>query len=89
MAPFAVVAPLVGPAIDRIRGGRRFMVVLATALRSLVCVYMVSHVDDLYLFPSAFLILVFGRAYGIAKAALVPTVVDDDPSWCAPTRGCR
>ena len=78
MAPFAVVAPLVGPAIDRIRGGRRFMVVLATALRALVCVYMVRHVDDLYLFPAAFLILVLGKAYGIAKAALVPTVVDDN-----------
>ena len=39
---------------------------------------MVSHVDDLFLFPLAFLILVLGKAYGIAKAALVPTVVDDD-----------
>ena len=78
MAPFAIVAPLVGPAIDRIRGGRRFMIVLATALRAVVCVYMVSHVDDLFLFPSAFLILVLGKAYGIAKAALVPTVVDDE-----------
>jgi hypothetical protein len=78
MAPFAVVAPLVGPAIDRIRGGRRFMVVLASGLRALVCVFMVSHVNDLFLFPLAFLILVLGKAYGIAKAALVPTVVDDD-----------
>jgi MFS family permease len=78
MAPFAVIAPLVGPAIDRIRGGRRFMVILATGLRSLVCVFMVQHVDDLLLFPAAFLILVLGKAYGIAKAALVPTVVTDD-----------
>src|SRR5437868_14905282 len=37
MAPFAVVAPLVGPAIDRIKGGRRSMVILATGLRALVC----------------------------------------------------
>jgi Major Facilitator Superfamily len=78
MAPFAVVAPLVGPAIDRIRGGRRFMVVLAGGLRCLVCLYMVGHVNDLLLFPLAFLILVLGKAYGIAKAALVPTVVEDD-----------
>jgi MFS family permease len=78
MAPFAVVAPLVGPAIDRIRGGRRFMVVLAGALRAIVCIFMVGHVNDLLLFPLAFLILVLGKAYGIAKAALVPTVVDDD-----------
>jgi Na+/melibiose symporter-like transporter len=78
MAPFAIVAPLVGPAIDRIRGGRRFMVVLATGLRALVCLFMVQHVNDLFLFPAAFLILVLGKAYGIAKAALVPTVVNDD-----------
>ncbi len=78
MAPFAVVAPLVGPAIDRIKGGRRFMVMLASGVRALVCVFMVSHVNDLFLFPAAFLILVLGKAYGIAKAALVPTVVSDD-----------
>src|SRR3954447_10444187 len=78
MAPFSVVAPLVGPAIDRLPGGRRLMVVLATALRALVCLFMVSHVDDLFLFPSAFVVLVCGKAYGIGKAALVPTVVTDD-----------
>ena len=78
MAPFSVVAPLVGPAIDRIRGGRRLMVMAATGLRSLVCLFMVSHVDDLFLFPAAFLILVLGKGYGIGKAALVPTVVSDE-----------
>ena len=78
MAPFAVVAPLVGPAIDRLSGGRRLMVIVSTGLRALVCLFMVGHVDDLFLFPSAFLILVLGKAYGVAKAALVPTVVNDD-----------
>ena len=78
MAPFAVVAPLVGPAIDRIKGGRRLVVVLATGIRAIVCLLMVSHVDDLFLFPAAFLILVLGKAYGISKAALVPTVVTDE-----------
>jgi len=77
MAPYAVIAPLIGPAIDRIRGGRRFMVVLTCAVRALMCLFMVQHVDDLFLFPAAFVLLVFGRAYGIARAALVPTVVDD------------
>ena len=78
MAPFSVVAPLVGPAIDRLPGGRRMMVVLVTGLRALVCLFMVGHVDDLFLFPAAFLVLVFGKAYGIGKAALVPTVVTDE-----------
>ncbi|MEY2432579.1 MAG: hypothetical protein QOC92_2304, partial [Acidimicrobiaceae bacterium] len=78
MAPFSIVAPLVGPAIDRIQGGRRLMVVVATGLRAIVCLFMVNHVDDLLLFPAAFLILVLGKGYGIGKAALVPTVVTDE-----------
>lgn len=78
MAPFALVAPFIGPAIDRVRGGRRLMVILAAASRAVVAVFMAQHVNDLILFPSAFLVLVFGKAYGVAKAALVPTVVASD-----------
>src|SRR5581483_11180291 len=61
-----------------ISGGRRVMVVAACGLRALVCLFMVQHVNDLFLFPAAFAILVLGKAYGIAKAALVPTVVNDE-----------
>jgi hypothetical protein len=35
MAPFAVVSPLIGPAIDRARGGRRGMV-MRTPVRDMV-----------------------------------------------------
>ena len=34
MAPFAVVAPLLGPAIDRARGGRRLMIINPSAVYS-------------------------------------------------------
>ena len=34
--PFLVIAPLVGPMIDRIRGGRRFVVQLAALIRILL-----------------------------------------------------
>jgi hypothetical protein len=78
MAPFAVVAPLIGPAIDRIAGGRRLMVVAAAGSRALVCLFMMQHVNDLLLFPCAFAVLVLGKGYGIAKSALVPTVVGSD-----------
>ena len=36
MAPFIVVAPLIGPAIDRMRGGQRMVVVLVGLLRAVV-----------------------------------------------------
>ena len=75
VAPFAVVAPLVGPALDRSSGGRRWMVVGSSALRALVCLLMVRDVDSLLLFPEAFALLVLAKAYHVAKSALVPTAV--------------
>lgn len=80
IAPFAIVGPLMGPALDRMRGGRRLLVVLTGASRTIVCLLMARYVDSLLLFPLAFLILVLGKAYAIARAALVPTVVDNDES---------
>ena len=83
MAPFAVVAPLIGPAIDRVAGGRRLMVVAAAASRAAVCLFMMRHVNDLLLFPCAFLALVLSKGYSIAKSALVPTVVSSDAELVA------
>ena len=40
MAPFAVVAPLLGPVLDRSRSGRRAVVVLCHAGRAVVCLFM-------------------------------------------------
>jgi hypothetical protein len=78
MAPFAVVAPLIGPALDRARGGRRWMVVGASALRAIICVLMIGDLDSMLLFPEAFAVLVLAKSYHVAKSALVPTVVRDD-----------
>ncbi len=75
MAPFAVVAPLIGPALDRAKGGRRFIVIGTNAIRAVVCLMMVGHLDSLLLFPEAFAVLVLSKAYHVAKSALVPTVV--------------
>lgn len=79
MAPFAVVAPLLGPALDRSAGGRRMAVLATTAGRSVVCLLMAGDINRLLLFPEAFAFLVLSKAYAIAKSALVPAaVVDDD-----------
>ncbi|MGH9233795.1 MAG: MFS transporter, partial [Acidimicrobiales bacterium] len=78
MAPFAVVAPLIGPALDRARGGRRFMVIGANALRAVICVLMIRDIDGLLLFPEAFAVLVLAKSYHVAKSAIVPTVVSSD-----------
>ena len=78
MAPFAVVAPLLGPALDRMQGGRRLMVVLSCAGRAVVTAFLVANISSLWLFPLAFLFLVLAKSYAISKSALVPTVVADD-----------
>ena len=75
MLPFTVVAPLVGPALDRIPGGRRVIVVSCAAGKAVVSVFMVTHLDGLALFPLAFLTLVLSKAYAVSKSALVPSLV--------------
>ena len=75
MLPFTVVAPLVGPALDRIPGGRRVIVVSCAAGKAVVSVFMITHLDGLALFPLAFLTLVLSKAYAVSKSALVPSLV--------------
>ncbi len=78
MAPFAVVSPLIGPALDRTAGGRRFIVIASGALRAVLAILMFRHLDSLFLFPEAFLMLVLGKSYHIAKSAIVPGTVQGD-----------
>ena len=77
MAPFALIAPVIGPFLDRSRGGRKLMVFATCVGRAFFCILMALHVDNFLLFPEAFSTLVMQKAYSIAKSALVPTVVDD------------
>ncbi|MFT7474411.1 MAG: hypothetical protein ACI81L_001336 [Verrucomicrobiales bacterium] len=74
IAPFAVVTPLLGPAIDRSRGGRRGMIIGSLAMRALVAYFMSRHIDSLLLFPEAFAMLVLQKGYGVSRTALVPAV---------------
>lgn len=78
MAPFAVVAPLLGPILDRSRAGRRTVVVVSLIGRAIACVFMARHLSSPLLYPEAFVVLVFSKSYFITKAALVPATVEDD-----------
>ncbi|MCA1691131.1 MAG: MFS transporter [Actinobacteria bacterium] len=78
MAPFAVVAPVLGPALDRSRGGRRSMVILAAGSRALISLSMATHLDSPWLFPEAFALLVLSKAHGVTRSALVPSTVTSD-----------
>lgn len=78
MAPLALVAPFIGPALDRSVGGRRWMIVGVNAGRALVCLIMIDDLDGLLLFPEAFAVLAMGKAYAVSRSAVVPTVVRSD-----------
>ena len=75
MAPFAVVAPVLGPLIDRSRGARRAMVVFSGAGRAVVCLFMAGQLKTLLLFPLAFVMLVLSKLYLVTKGALVPQLI--------------
>jgi MFS family permease len=76
MAPFALVAPVLGPFLDRTRGGRRQMVAASRGGRAVLCLLMANQVDSPLLYPLAFGALVLSKGQSVAKSALVPAVVD-------------
>ncbi|MDO8364630.1 MAG: MFS transporter [Actinomycetota bacterium] len=75
VAPFAVVAPAIGPTVDRIPGGRRMVMQITSVARALLYMMMAFHVDDLLLYPLIFGAMVMSKTYAVSKSALVPSVV--------------
>jgi len=76
MAPFAVVAPVIGPALDRVQHGRRW-VMAGTALgRAALAIVMAMHFTDLLvLFPAALGSLVLSKAYAVIRSSAAPRLV--------------
>lgn len=78
MAPFAVVAPFLGPAVDRVQGGRRAVMVGVAVGRAVTCLFMARVLHGLLLFPAAFAVLVLAKTHSVTKSSLVPAVVDSE-----------
>lgn len=77
MAPLAVLAPLVGPAVDRFRRSQRFVASIFYLLRAISCLAMVSFLLDLTFYPLALILLIASKASGVVKQTLVQQLVDD------------
>jgi MFS family permease len=77
MLPFAVVAPLIGPFLDRFRHGRRWAIGTTLAVRAFCCWVLAGAVVDesptFYL--AALGVLVSSKAYGVTRAAAVPRLL--------------
>jgi hypothetical protein len=74
-APFLLIAPLIGPVIDRAAGGRRTVIQLVAAARIVLSLLMATAIENLALFPLVFAALVLQKTYLVSKQALVPSVV--------------
>ncbi|HUQ38772.1 MAG TPA: MFS transporter [Acidimicrobiales bacterium] len=72
LTPFAVLAPLVGPLLDRWRGSYRIAIILSAAGRAILAVALSSRTERLTLYPLAFGLLVWSRVHSVSRAALVP-----------------
>ncbi|EXU87403.1 membrane protein, partial [Streptomyces noursei PD-1] len=77
MAPFALLAPVVGPLLDRVPHGRRAAMAGAMLARALLALSMSRAVADggLALYPAALGVLVASKAYGVVRSAVVPRLL--------------
>src|SRR5512142_3293122 len=75
MAPFALVAPVVGPVLDRFRHGRRYALAATMLGRAFLAWLISDYINGFGLYPAAFGVLVLSRAYGVARSAAVPRVL--------------
>lgn len=76
MLPFAIVAPLIGPFLDRFSHGRRWSIGGTMAIRAFLTWVLAGAVstESIAMFPAALGVLVASKAYGVTRAAAVPRV---------------
>ena len=79
MLPFAVVAPLIGPFLDKFQRGRRWAIGATLAVRAFSCLILAGAVAEqsATFFIAALLCLVSSKAYGITRASAVPRLLPE------------
>ncbi len=76
VAPFAVIAPFIGPLLDRLQHGRRLALALSSFGRALLAVVMALDFNSNWvLYPCALGNLVLSKAFGVLKSSLTPRVL--------------
>jgi MFS family permease len=78
VAPFAVIAPLIGPALDKLQHGRRIALGASSFARALLAVVMALNFDSWILYPCALGMLVLSKSFSVLKAAITPRVLPPD-----------
>jgi len=75
MIPFTFLAPLIGPVIDRFRNSRRVIAAGLFMGRAVLAAALAFTLFDLALYFFALALLVAGKASGVTRQALVPSLV--------------
>nr|WP_235215708.1 MFS transporter [Phaeacidiphilus oryzae] len=74
MAPFVLLAPVIGPLLDRLPSGRRAAMATAMLARAMLAWTMAGSIrtGGLELYPEALGVLVSSKAYGVVRSVVVP-----------------
>ncbi|MDG9726075.1 MULTISPECIES: MFS transporter [unclassified Streptomyces] len=77
MAPFTLLAPVIGPLLDRLPHGRRAAMAAAMGARALLALVLSGAVisGSIGLYPAALGVLVASKAYGVVRSAVVPRLL--------------
>ncbi len=78
IAPFALIAPLIGPALDRLQTGRRLALAASFAARAVVAVVLIFSFDSWVLYPLALCMMVLSKSFAVLKSAVTPRVLPPD-----------
>ncbi len=82
IAPFAVIAPLIGPALDRLQHGRRVALAGSFGLRTLLALVLIANYDGAtgsfpswVLYPCALGMMVLSKSFSVLRSAVTPRVM--------------
>lgn len=82
IAPFAIIAPLIGPALDRLQHGRRLALAMSFALRTALIVVLIANYDGAtgsfpswVLYPCALGMMVLSKSFSVLRSAVTPRVL--------------
>ncbi len=82
IAPFAVIAPLIGPALDRLQHGRRVALATSFTLRTALAVVLIANYDGAtgsfpswVLYPCALGMMVLSKSFSVLRSAVTPRVL--------------
>ncbi|MBI5736743.1 MAG: MFS transporter [Mycolicibacterium neoaurum] len=82
IAPFAVIAPLIGPALDRLQHGRRVALAMSFMARTVLAVVLIANYDGAggsfpswVLYPCALGMMVLSKSFSVLRSAVTPRVL--------------